>query len=52
VFTVTNPDGTALVPVDLYPGMGTLRRVNVVTGEATEIDPHPGGWVRHECPNT
>lgn len=48
-FTVTNPVGTVTVPVDLYPGMGTYHRTDVVFDLAEETDPHPGGFVRHEC---
>jgi hypothetical protein len=40
------------VAVDVYPLMGTLDRRSVVTNEATETDPHPGGFVRHECQET
>lgn len=47
--TVTNPDGTVTVPVDLHPRMGTYRRTDVVHGLAEEVAPHPGGYVRHEC---
>lgn len=48
-FTVTKPDGSVTVVVNPHPGIGTLRRTDVVHGLAEELAPHPGGYVRHEC---